>query len=556
MAEVITETILPGTYIEVRAEGLLTVGAISTGNVGIIGTAEKGNGKTIRLSSFADAKANFGETGEWDTSAPDDNLNLVRSLKLLFDNGARTVYARRVMDEQTSTTATHDVLSENGGPLLKLNAKSAGTWGNRLQVRIQEADESQQIENELVPSSNGSYILSATNVVLPDDQNERIGTITVREQGLSRKYAIKQIAPSEAELVVQIDSATRKLTFATPPGSLAQVRASYTVPKESLRQVTLAYSADQETYTVPSASYLAQRLTDPTGTSTLVGVEVLGEGLPGKTNGFEPFANGSNGSVSTTHYKEALDLMVDEDVQILVAARKFSDMRAAMLGHVEKTENQGRERIAVLGADSSTIGKILDNANEVADKRAILVAPGIKEKSEQTGRIIELPSYFTAAAIAGKLAGLAPHISLTNKTLAGIENPAMEYNYGQKTALVQNRILVLEKKRGIRVIKGITTHDEAFKQITLRRIVDYIKQGTRLGANQYIGKLNNDRVRGNLYTTLDSFLSDMVTREFLTQYNLTVTADRQMEIRGEVQVVMDLYPTFSIDVIRVTMNLQ
>lgn len=168
MAEVITETTLPGTYIEVRAEGLLTVGAISTGNVGIIGTAEKGNGQTVRLSSYADAKANFGELGEWDSSAPDDNLNLVRSLKLMFDNGARTVYARRVMDGATSAAAIYDLLGENGGPLLRLKAKSKGTWSHRLLIRIEEAEEARQIENELLTLSNGNYILSAENVELPN----------------------------------------------------------------------------------------------------------------------------------------------------------------------------------------------------------------------------------------------------------------------------------------------------------------------------------------------------------------------------------------------------
>jgi hypothetical protein len=34
-----------------------------------------------------------------------------------------------------------------------------------------------------------------------------------------------------------------------------------------------------------------------------------------------------------------------------------------------------------------------------------------------------------------------------------------------------------------------------------------------------------------------------------------VFADRAMEIRGEVSVTMDLKPTFSIDYIRVVMNL-
>ena len=52
MSEVITETILPGTYIEVRAEGLLTIGAIATGNVGIVGTAERGGAGVVILSLF------------------------------------------------------------------------------------------------------------------------------------------------------------------------------------------------------------------------------------------------------------------------------------------------------------------------------------------------------------------------------------------------------------------------------------------------------------------------------------------------------------------------
>jgi hypothetical protein len=209
----------------------------------------------------------------------------------------------------------------------------------------------------------------------------------------------------------------------------------------------------------------------------------------------------------------------------------------------------------VVGADSSEVQKILENANDVADKRVVLVAPGLRQHDPASGQMVDLPPSFAAAAVAGKLASLPPHVSLTNKTLAGIDALPAAYNYGDLKALVQNRVLALETRRGVRVVKGITTDDQAFKQITLRRIIDYVKEGTRLGANQYIGLLNNTRVRENLRTTLDGFLADLLLREFLTGYKLTVFADRAMEIRGEVQVVMDLTPTFSIDVIRVVMNL-
>src|SRR4051794_5589921 len=102
MSEIITETILPGTYIQVNPEGLLTIGGIATGNVGILGTAEKGGTDLATLSSFEAARARFGEMGEWDNSSPDDNLTLVRCLRLIFDNGASTVYAQRVYDETTA----------------------------------------------------------------------------------------------------------------------------------------------------------------------------------------------------------------------------------------------------------------------------------------------------------------------------------------------------------------------------------------------------------------------------------------------------------------------
>ena len=43
--------------------------------------------------------------------------------------------------------------------------------------------------------------------------------------------------------------------------------------------------------------------------------------------------------------------------------------------------------------------------------------------------------------------------------------------------------------------QGISTDTGAFKQVSVRRIVDYAKAGVRLGANPYIGRLNNARVR-------------------------------------------------------------
>lgn len=557
MSEVITETILPGTYIQVNPEGLLTIGAIATGNVGIIGTAEKGGADLVTLSSFEEARARFGEMGDWDNGSPDENLTLVRCLKLIFDNGASTVYAQRVYDESKAVRATLSLNNESNAPALVLEALTPGAWGNRLQLRVEPAEAQEQVNNEAAARSNGSFALSAQKVVEPPaagGEDPSIGTVSVRANGLLSRYQIVKSAAGAT--TVQYNASARTFAFASPPLPGAEVRASYRVPRESLRKVTLRYGTAQEVYVVPSLSYLAQVLADPASPSRLVRVkERTADGLPAPMSAFTAFKDGANGAVTAGLFETALDGLVEQNIQILVVPRPFAEISSRILAHVERTENLGRERMAVVGADSSAVDKVLANTNSVADKRVILVAPGITQRDGETGQLQRLPAYYAAAAVAGKLSSLAPHISPTNKTLAGIEGLEAEYNYGDLKALVLNRVLTLQRKRGVRVVKGVTTDDGAYKQITLRRIVDYVKEGTRQGANQYIGLLNNRRVRENLRTTLDSFLADLVMREFLTGYRLTVFADRPMEIRGEVLVTMDLMPTFSIDVIRVVMNL-
>jgi hypothetical protein len=564
MSELITETILPGTYIEVRAEGLLSIGNIATGNVGLIGTSERGSSQLGILSSYSDALARFGQPGDWDPSAKENNLSLVRAAQLLFDNGATTVYAVRAFDESSAATATFSLGGDSNGASLKLRAKTPGTWGNRLQIRVEPADDKDRVADELLTSASGSYKVSATKLLLPASTagdggggtatlEPSVGTVVVDDGGVPHRYPIRTSAAPQS---VQINPSTRALTFPTAPAATAEIRASYWVPSEALKKVTLRAGNQQEVYLAPSLSYLAQRLASEDNPSKLVDVvSATSDALPASLDRFESFRGGENGTVTMTQIQTALDRLLDEDIQILVVAgRPFSKVKAAVLAHVEKSENLGRERIAVVGADSSDPDKVVENANEIADKRVVLVAPALRQTDPDTGRPTILPPAFAAAAVAGRMASLPPHVSLTNKTLA-VENLDRAYNYGELKALVQNRVLALQPKRGTRIVKGITTHDEAFQQITLRRIVDYVKTGTRMGANQYIGKLNNRRVREALRTTLDRFLSDLVLREFLTGYALSVTADRAQEIRGEVLVTMDLNPTFSIDVVRVVMNL-
>jgi hypothetical protein len=143
--------------------------------------------------------------------------------------------------------------------------------------------------------------------------------------------------------------------------------------------------------------------------------------------------------------------------------------------------------------------------------------------------------------------------------LAGVTQLTERFSYGEISDLIQAGILVLEMRQGVRVVRGVSTEmaeNGPFRQITTRRITDFAKAGIRQASNPFIGRLNNERVRGALRGAIDGFLASMVQDEALIGYTLEVTATRQDEINGRAIVTAVIQPTFSIDFIAVTMVLE
>ena len=207
----------------------------------------------------------------------------------------------------------------------------------------------------------------------------------------------------------------------------------------------------------------------------------------------------------------------------------------------------------MIGADGADTTAI--KAQVSANKRLVLAAPAVRAFDPATGDVATLPGSYTAAAVAGLIASLAPQSSPTNKLLPGVGELGTRFSYGELKDLLQGNVLPLEDRQGIRVVRGITTEGAAFAQITTRRIVDFAKAGIRQVAGAFIGKLNNERVRKALHGALDGFLTTMVIDEALTAYQLDVTASRADEVAGRCIVNVSMQPTFSIDYIRVTLAL-
>ena len=450
--------ILPGTYIEVRDEGLITAGAVATGNIGIIGTASKGPINEIQLlGSLSEAKEIFGDKDEFQGSG-NKELTLIRALELIYQNGGKTVYVVRTGKSASKANYT---LTQGTTELLKLEAITEGTWGNDIAIQIVQPDTGQP-----------------------------------------------------------------------------------------LKKVELTYNNIEESYQVQNIGELEQEINQK---SVLVRANVLGDAsqLPDNIPSTTNFTGGTNGEdADNNDYETSLAMLENEIINIVLLAGQDENMASVLEGHLKATAEIKRERMGIIGSGTDTLDDIANHT--LNNDRLIFTAPGILSTSNN--KQYKLSGAYMAAAVAGLIASLPPKTSPTNKTLV-IEGLSTEFNSSQLEKLVSSRVLVVEKRNGFRIVKGITTDDGAWKQITTRRIVDYAIYGVRSSCDPYIGKLNNERVRGAMKATLDSFLTGMVEDEALVGYTLNVSATRAQEIAGKVMVEMTLQPTFSIDFIQVTMYL-
>ncbi len=551
------ESVLPGVFIEVRPEGLIVPDRITVGNLGVVGTASKGPiGEPVVLGSYADAVESFGDYDPW-IDGTNNELTLVRALEQAYQQGATTAYAVRVA-AGSPAVASIDLASASG-PCVRLQANSPGSWGAGLEVNISAAEENAFVEGEAVPLA--TLTLAATTVVKSARNRIQLTPAGGLEQSLQLLYDDDAAAPVAGQ--VKIDRSTGALTFDSAPPAGSAITASYAVAQADAVKVTLRRGVAEEVFTVVSGDDLITDLGDSVAGSAWATATALpnSEEAPDLTapaDTFLPFSGGSNGAAATgSDYQGGLDRLLEVDSHIVLAAGQglsFADELAAHC-RVAASDDVKRDRVALVGSE---LGASLADvgAHTVNSDRVILVAPGIRANDAAAGRVVTLSASFAAAAVAGLLSSLSSHISLTNKVLdvGGLEK---SYSLAELKQLVQSRVLALEQRQGFRITRAITTStNTAWKQITTRRIVDFAKFGVRSAANPFIGRLNNDRVRSALRTAINGFLVEMVSDEKLISYELDVSATRDQQIRGIVQVTMVLRPVFSIEFIKVTIFLE
>jgi Phage tail sheath protein subtilisin-like domain/Phage tail sheath C-terminal domain len=266
------------------------------------------------------------------------------------------------------------------------------------------------------------------------------------------------------------------------------------------------------------------------------------------------FAHALPDDAETDDFTAAFEAVIKDDVNILIAPQLSTEDAISVLGPIlEQAENNQKDVIAVIGSDADDMTSI--KAQVTDNDRIIFCAPGIETFDSAEKDLVTLPGACTAAEVAGLSNTLSVQTSPTNKVIPGVTRLSQRFTYGEEVDLLKSRVLVLEERGGVRVVRGLTSDSGPFKEITTRRITDFAKGGIRQVAAPFVGRLNNQRVRKALNGAINGFLTGMVADEALVAYELSVTATRQDEIAGRAMVNVLMQPTFSITFIPVTLTL-
>src|SRR4051812_48452618 len=276
------EIILPGTYITVRDEGLITAGRIVTGNIGLVGTAAKGPLDQVNIvGSFTEAKELFGDADPWQ-GGNQNELTLIRAMEYIFNNGGSTVYVVRtaagVPVKAAFQTRSAAPISPpdptDSAPLTLLEAQSPGFWGNEILIKIGPADQPALVQESLPGNVTR---LRRSRVVQDSPLNSLI--LKQKNTGLSQAYSIIYTGTVDnTQPQVLINPATGQLTFTTlashKPTAADTLVARYEVPIANSVKVELFYKETKESYTVADASHLAEQVNSR---STLVSADESAE---------------------------------------------------------------------------------------------------------------------------------------------------------------------------------------------------------------------------------------------------------------------------------------
>lgn len=231
-----------------------------------------------------------------------------------------------------------------------------------------------------------------------------------------------------------------------------------------------------------------------------------------------------DGSLTTTHWQTAFDVLQSEDVQVVVPVTDDAAVHAMAAAHCLSMSGADakRERIAIVGgASGETITQVKARAANLNSDRVQVVWPGLVDNAvDQSGTLTTIPPYLVAAQKAGITAGLPIASSATNLAI-GAKAVERVLTPGQIEELVAGGVCVVEMRpqKGFYIVQDITTWlgDTKFtrRELSTRMALDYVVRTLRAALEPRIGQTNGPAFAEVIRSDVGATLRKLADRRVL-----------------------------------------
>ena len=214
------------------------------------------------------------------------------------------------------------------------------------------------------------------------------------------------------------------------------------------------------------------------------------------------FTGATEAAASPLHWDNALaSLQSLDDVEIIVPMTPSSSIQSSVLSHCLSMSSAigKRERFMVVGGDKNlSVEAAKSLASKFADKRAVVVWPGIKDYDDKNQLLTWSPVYL-AATIGGMLAAqadVAQPLTAKPVSVRGLETTA---RLSDLDDLVTNGVLAIryDSNRGYTITQSLTTWTGdtryARREISTMRAADATMKLIRSSIQGFIGTKLSDR---------------------------------------------------------------
>jgi phage tail sheath gpL-like len=260
-------------------------------------------------------------------------------------------------------------------------------------------------------------------------------------------------------------------------------------------------------------------------------------------------------ALEISELEEAIDIVIVDSMNPTV----FTDVKTSVVA----ASTDRKERTAVIGIDTNTdIPAAVTSAVAINSGRMLMAYPNPLDNAG-----VEVPGYYTAAAVAGQLAKEQdPSMPLTGVELVGFYGLAKKLKVTEMETLIDAGIIPLEINNGtISIVRCITTYtkdslgaaDTVWQEITTVRISDYIFKDLRLDLAKRFrrskqSKDTRDAIRSRVLTKLLTY-EELDYLEEVVDDDVEIAINPSNPLRNDVQFKYDV--TGPLNIINLTGHL-